>query len=160
MTLIRTIQPHLNQMWELLWHTAASDTPGTAPTAAHGGHSGEGADLPSASSGTAVAASAGGRLVLAYRELRQLEFLVRSLIGAMRVAVIAAAGPQRPPSSAAVGPTSSSSSPSHLMADACARLVRHPQILGALRQAVENLPPGDKPLQQFIIYGYDTAECY
>ena len=127
----RTVQPHLNNVWSLLWKTAAASAPPAPPEAMT--RSLRRTDS-SNGDGVAVAAAAACRLVLAYRELRQLEFLLRSLAAAMKEASAI-----RAPSDGGGG----GGAQPLLLPGACAAVVRHPLLLRALHQAVLHIPPGE-----------------
>lgn len=134
----RALLPYLdNGLWPILWRTAfyglrhgqESDW-GRSP-----GGSGSGAGAQGGL-GVSVAAAAAHHLVQAFADLRQLDKLVVSLLGAVGAMSGAGAGEavlEQPQTQAAL-------EPAH--AAAAAVLLSHPRVLGALQEAVRQLPPG------------------
>lgn len=117
----RTLQAHLDQVWQLLWATAAVPCRDGGPQPA------------------VIASRAGCRLITAYQELRQLSFLVASLLKALRVASAAEGVADAQGNAPAVRGMA------HLGLDvgaAAAAVVRQPLFTSALHNAVRHIPPG------------------
>ncbi|KAG1671557.1 hypothetical protein FOA52_011279 [Chlamydomonas sp. UWO 241] len=159
----RTLQPVLDDVWRLLWLTAAAGTSATLPPGVEGGAEEAGplgtADAGAAAGSTAafvtthisvrggggahsVSVSACVRLVFAYKELRQLHVLMGSMLGALRAVAVTGGGGGGGDSAT---DDTGSAAEGAVAAAAAAEVARDPRLLRALSTAVRDLPPGQSP---------------